>query len=46
MRPAFGERWKARCGQPVSAGDTVRVAGVEGLTVNVELTGGDGQAGA
>ncbi|MBI43351.1 nodulation protein NfeD [uncultured Marinobacter sp.] len=41
-----GERWKARCGQPVSAGDTVRVAGVEGLTVNVELTGGDGLAGA
>ncbi|MFO7527899.1 MAG: nodulation protein NfeD [Marinobacter sp.] len=32
-----GERWNARSEQPVSAGDRVRVIGIEGLTVAVEV---------
>ncbi|MCG7200417.1 nodulation protein NfeD [Marinobacter pelagius] len=32
-----GERWNARSEQPVNTGDPVRVTGIEGLTVTVEV---------
>jgi membrane protein implicated in regulation of membrane protease activity len=33
-----GEIWEARCDRPARAGDTVRVAGHDGLTLIVETT--------
>ncbi|EMP54675.1 membrane-bound serine protease [Marinobacter santoriniensis NKSG1] len=32
-----GERWKARSSTPVAAGDPIRVTGIDGLTVTVEV---------
>lgn len=40
-----GEIWKARAAQPIEAGETVRVAGVDGLTLQVERDRG-GEAGS
>ncbi|SFM56073.1 NfeD family protein [Marinobacter pelagius] len=37
-----GERWNARSGQPVTTGDRVRVTGIEGLTVTVEVLEDEG----
>ncbi|RBP29763.1 nodulation efficiency protein NfeD [Marinobacter pelagius] len=37
-----GERWNARSEQPVTAGDRVRVTGIEGLTVTVEVLEDEG----
>jgi membrane protein implicated in regulation of membrane protease activity len=31
-----GELWRARCGSPAAAGERVRIARVEGLTLEVE----------
>lgn len=35
-----GERWKAVCDTPVSAGQSLQVAAIEGLTVRVEVDDG------
>ncbi|QTF91944.1 nodulation protein NfeD [Halomonas sp. BM-2019] len=32
----MGVRWKARCARPVAKGQTVRVVGVDGLTLEIE----------
>lgn len=35
-----GERWRARCAEPLREGDTVRVERVDGLAVHVRATPG------
>lgn len=37
-----GERWRARAGVPLAAGQRVRVSGLQGLTLQVEPAAGDG----
>jgi membrane-bound serine protease (ClpP class) len=41
---ALGERWRARAGRTLAAGQTVRIVGRDGLTLRVEpATSGDGR---